>query len=269
MNALLSKFENIKIENDTRISETDRAYCEKQEKLYKEAVQAMKQTLELFKTIYKNYSDADIRNYKVYIHKFDDISHTEDRIKEFKNMFVSHIISYFQKAYNVTLNSSEILKKYKEREITYQNIIDEIFEQLGGFNFQEKAINEIKEAARNTVYNSDKITIKKGKLSIQDFVYWNRYSWSDEHSLSWGDSKVRPLFKGLSHFETEETETAFYYESIYKELNAGDRTYDIFSKYELGYEKVKSIKFYKNGKIDIEFETNEQAQQFKNEYLMK
>lgn len=266
MNALLSKFENVVIKNDTRISEVDRAYCEKQEKMYKEAIQVMQQTLELFKELYGTYSVTEKSNYRGYIEEFKDIRNIEDRINDFKSKFISNIFSHFERSYNVTLNSSEIRKKY-DLSITYQNIIDEVFEQLGGFNFQEKAVKEIKDASRDTVYRGDKLTIKKGKLSIQDYVWWSSYSWDNEKKLSYNDSKVRPLFKALSHFETGVVETLSYYNNIYDELYKGDKTYDIFSKYELGYNKVKSIKFYKNGKVDIEFQTQQQAEEFKREYL--
>lgn len=37
LNGLLSKFENIVIKNDTRISEADREYCEQQETFFNQA----------------------------------------------------------------------------------------------------------------------------------------------------------------------------------------------------------------------------------------
>ncbi len=268
MSILLSKFENIKIENDTRISEFDRAFCEKQEKMYYEAKNAMQQTLELFKSIYENYSDDIKKNYKGYIDRHKDIIHAENRMEKFKSEFISNIIYHFQNQYNVTLESGEIRHKFKQKDIAYQDIVNEIFEQLGGFNFKEKAIKEIKDKCRDTIYNADKITIKKNKMSIQDFVWWHD-DWRGKKGLSYGDSKVSPLFKALSHFEAGETEMLGYYINLYQELNRGEEEYDIFSKYELGYNKVESIKLYKNGKIDIVFQSTQDAIKFKNEYLIK
>lgn len=267
MGSILDKFNDINIENDTRITEVDRKHCENQELMYKEAVHAMQQTLELFKGLFEknksNNSDTEYRS--GYIFKFEDINHIEDRIEKIKSCFISNIICYFEKAYNVTLKDPELKKKY-DTSVTYNDIVDEVFEQLGGFNFEEKAINELITKCNDTIYSGDKITIKKNKLSIQDFVWWDSYSWVG-HRIGYSEKKVNPLFAGLSHFETGSTETLAYYKSIHKELSEGEKTYDIFSKYELGYNKIQSIKFFKNGKIEIEFQSMQQAQQFKNIYL--
>lgn len=268
MTTLLNKFDMVTIENDTRISEFDRKYCEKQERMYNEAVTAMKQTLELFKGIYENYSDSDKKNYKHYIDSHSDIRHIEDRLTDFKNSFIHRIISHFEKTYNVTLRDSDINRKYKDIEVTYNNIVDEIFEQLGGFNFEEKAVNELIKACKETVYNDTKIKVTKNKLSIQDFVYWQSYSWDNSYTIGYSDGKVNSLFKALSHFEEGSTDTLFYYDQIYEQLNAGSREYDILSKFEIGYNIVESIKFFKNGKVEIVFQTHEQAQQFATTYLL-
>lgn len=199
----------------------------------------------------------------------DDVKQLEKRIEGFKKSFISNIVSHFRKQYNISLESGEIKDRYKDTNgITYNDIVNEVFEQLGGFNFKEKAVNEIKENIRKTIYRDDKIKIAKGKLTINDFVRWE--SWDSYCRIGWDDRKVNPLFMALSHFDTEQAEEMeFYYESVRNELEEGQRKYDIFRKYELGYNKVKSIRIYKNGKIEIEFQTNEQAQQFKNEYLTR
>lgn len=267
---LLNKFQAVTIQNDTRISEIDRKYCEKQERMYKEAITAMNNTLEIFKTIHKLHVEdkgESIHYHYEYIDHHEDIRHTEERSKKIKNNFISNIVGHFERVYNVTLEKSKIRDKYNI-SVTYQDIVNEIFEQLGGFNFEEKAVKELKDKCKETIYSLDKVTIKKNKLTIIDFVWWDHYSWEGK-KLGYSDSKVSPLFRGLSHFETGETETLFYYRSIYKELHEGERKYDIFSKYEIGYNLVNSIKVFKNGKIEIEFQTNEQAEQFKREYLTK
>jgi hypothetical protein len=265
MNALLNKFANVTIKNENRISELDQKYCEKQEKTYREALHVMEKTLESFKLIYNNYSDADKNNYSTYIDKFDDIRHLEDRIEKIKGGFISRIIYHFEKTYNVTLKDPELKKKY-DVTVTYQDIVNEVFEQLGGFNFNEKAVQEIKDKISNEVRN-DNIEIKKNKLTIPYFVY------VDHFDKKWGRirmsyscrDKVGRLFKALTHFEIGETETVWYYQNIQQSLNEDNP----FIKYELGYEKVQSIKFFQNGKVEITFQNMQQAEEFKNEYLTK
>lgn len=268
MNNLLNKFQAVTISNDNRISEKDRAYCEKHEKMYLEAVTAMKQALNSFQSIFDNNktNEYDSAYRRGYIDQYDDINKMKDRITKVKNDFISNILYHFQDQYSVTLSSADIKVKYKEKEITYQNVIDEIFEQLGGFNFNEKAVKELKDKSRETVYNKDHITVKKSKLILNNFIWWDSYSWEGK-KLGYSDSKVKPLFAALSHFETGETETEFYYNSIYTKLYEGEKKNDIFSKFDLGYNIVKSIKCFKNGKLEIEFESMEQALEFSKEYL--
>ena len=55
---------------------------------------------------------------------------------------------------------------------------------------------------------------------------------------------------------------------IYQELRRGSGVYDIFSKYEIGINNVESFKVFKNKKIEIVFSEHENAETFKNEYLI-
>lgn len=264
---LLNKFQNVTIQNESRISELDSVYCEKQEKLYRESIQLMESTLNAFTKVYISYSDMDKKNYNTYITEYEELNFFKKRMDAYKEGFIHRVIYHFEKAYNVTLKKEGLSKKY-DFSITYNNIIDEIFEQLGGFNFEEKSIKELKDKVRDTIYNEDKIIIKKNKLTINDFVWWNHYSWEGKR-LSYSDSKMMPLFKALSHYETGSTDTLFYYKSIFNELYEGEKKHDIFSKYEIGYNLVNSFKVFKNGKIEIVFQTNQQAEEFKREYLVK
>ena len=268
MNSLLDKFKTVEIKNDTRITEADKEYCENQERMYKEAIEAMQQTLETFKRIHDTYT-KDIHDFynRGYIDQYQDIRHIEDRMKNYQTSFISNILSYFERTYSVTLRDEKVFDRY-DFTVTYKNIIDEVFEQLGGFNFNEKAVNELKEKSREAVYNADKIAIKKNKLSIQSYIWWDN-TWNDKKRIGWGDRRVNPLFKSLSHYETNKSNLTEYFEGLIEELQQGEEKYDIFNKYELGYNKVQSIKCFKNGKIEIEFQTMQQAEEFKREYLTK
>lgn len=269
LDSILSKFDNITIENDERISPADKEYCELKEAKYNSALSIMKQCLSLYNSIYDPTTDDGYRSEdsKGYIDKHYDIKHTEERIDKIKNEFISDIMYYFEKTYNVTLAKNEVKQKF-DSDLTYENIIDEVFEQLGGFNFTEKAITEIKEASRNTIYRDDKISINKGKISIIDYIYWDN-SWDNKYKkLGYSDTKVRTLFAALSHYETGNTDTLYYYDDMYNEFYRGSQDFDIFSKYTLGHNKVNSFKNFKNGKIEIEFQTNEQAQEFVSNYLI-
>ncbi|NBI28636.1 LPD29 domain-containing protein [Chengkuizengella marina] len=266
---IFNKFDDIEIQNNSRISSEDQTFCETQETIYRETIQFLETTLQQYIEIHEKYGERSYssdRDPSGYISNYDDIRKIENRIKEIKNDFISRICSYFSENYNVTIEKGELYEKYTT-EVTYNNIIDEIFEQLDGFSFEEKAVNELKENMRSQIYRYEKVKVNKNKLTITDYIYWDSWATWDGTKLSWSDQKVNTLFKALSHFENNETEMMYMFNVIHKQLSEGSKQHDILSKYTINYNKIKSFKTYKNGRVDIEFYNNSQAQQFCNEYL--
>ncbi|MCY8738151.1 hypothetical protein P8881_19435 [Bacillus haynesii] len=262
--SLLDKINNVTVNNTNRISEIDRKYCENQYSQYSKAQEALGHAFSIIKKVY----EQQINEEESFLCKYDDIRHMEERISRIKRRFILNITSHFSRQYNVTLDSESIDEKY-DSDLTHENIISEIFEQLGGYSFEEKAVTEIIEATRNTIYNFDKkVIIKKASLSIADYVRWDLWSFSG-FRISW-DSKLGTFFQALSHFENGSVETLYLLKSMIEHLKKGSNHYDIFSKYEFKvFNKIKSIKVFKNGKITIEFSSNEQANEFANTYLKK
>ncbi|MEX3623610.1 hypothetical protein [Viridibacillus arvi] len=264
----LDKFNVIDISTEERISQTEADYCKFQEKVFYETRDALKKSLQVLTDVYDKYknqkSDGDEVNH---LSTYSDINVMEKRIRDVYEGFVSRITYYFKKRHKVSLSSGDIHKKYDENSITYSIILDEIFEQLGGLTFKEKAVQEIKVASRETIYKKSNVTIAKNKLSIIDAVWWDT-TFDDSKSIGYSDSRVQPMFLALSHFENGSVEMHGQLSSIYRELYRGTRDYDIFSKYEINENKLKSIKMFKNKKVEIVFADNTTAETFKNEYLI-
>ncbi|MCY9398072.1 hypothetical protein [Bacillus inaquosorum] len=257
---ILSKLNEITIDNNDRIAETDRKYCENQFELYVAAREALQQALNIIKPAYEKE--------KSYLNEYRDIDPIEKRLKEIKEQFISNVVHHFSRQYKVTLDTADINKKY-DLYLTHHDITAEIFEQLGGFNFEEKAVHELIEASKATIYNFNKyVSIKKASLSITDFVWWDTWGW-DGYRLSWNSKKESSLFTALSHFENGSVKMLDSLFEMYKEIEKGSNHYDIFSKYELNLEKIKSVKVFKNSKITIEFNDHALAQEFANTYLKK
>ncbi|MGG0877585.1 hypothetical protein [Bacillus inaquosorum] len=256
---ILSKLDEITIDNNDRIAETDRKYCENQFELYVAAREALQQALNIIKPAYEKE--------KGYLNDYRDIDPIEKRLKEIKEQFISNVVHHFSRQYKVTLDTEDINKKY-DLYLTHNDIIAEIFEQLGGFNFEEKAVHELIVKTKSTIYNFDKVSIKKASLSIANFISWDAWGWNG-FSLSHGSKKEQSLFTALSHFENGSVKMLDSLFNIYKEMEKGSNLHDIFSKYDLGYEKIKSVKIFKNRKITIEFKNQTLAQEFANTYLKK
>jgi len=187
-------------------------------------------------------------------------------IKGLKNSFVNKICYYFAGKYNVTIDHA-FKEKYDEK-ISYNNILDEIFIQLGGASFEERAVieikNKMKQAASN--YHGDPKIIIKNKKLVFDCLHmvcyddiWNRFS------IARYDTNAAHFFTALCHFDHNRKS----YNGECKrfiDANSND-TPDLFNKYEFfTMNKLKTIKFYKNGRIDIEFATVDQAREFAKEY---
>ncbi len=270
MDNLLNKFIEIDISVDQRINDTELEFCKTQENIFYETRDVLKNTLQTHTVLYEKYKDLDSNDYSrdyTYIDRYKDINDIGDRIKSIYHAFVSRIVYYFSRKYTVSLSSKEIQGKYNEDTISYKIILDEIFEQLGGLTFYEKAVEELKVNSRETIYNPSKIEINKNKLTIMDYVWWE-HTWDNTKKLSYSDSRVKPLFLALSHFMDGTVEVLYGLQSIYNQLSRGNRDFDIFSKYELTHNILQSLKFYKNGKIELVFVDNTTAEMFKTEYLL-
>lgn len=296
---ILNKFENVKIENTNRISEEDKNFCEIHNKAYEKTLNVYKQTLnhliELYNEQIATLPDHNGKigiSYNLYVDMYGDIgiSKIVDTIQKLQEKFISKICYYFSNKYNVTIESNDIYAKYKSNELKYEkrenkdhtlnenlleykyfdynNIIDEIFEQLGGFTFKEKAIDEIKNATReiysyNDYRKSSNMNIKNNKLIIDGYYAYKDSIWN-EYRLTGDYGKI---FTSLYYFDsntivTNNTELHNKYCGYENEKNQNN--FEKYNPYSLA--KVKSIKFYKNGKLEIEFKNSEDTQQFAKEY---
>ncbi|MGR0121675.1 hypothetical protein [Bacillus halotolerans] len=265
---ILSKLNEITINNTTRIAETDSKFCENQYQQYVAARETLQQALNLIKPAYEKEKElVDNCLDRCYLNDYSDIKPIEKRLQQIKGGFVSNIVNHFSRQYNVSLDKKVINEKY-DLNLTQHDVIAEIFEQLGGFNFEEKAVHELIEASKSTIYKFDKVSIKKASLSITDFMWWDSWGW-DGYRISWNSKKESSLFTALSHFENGSVKMLDSLFEMYKEIEKGSNHYDIFSKYELNLEKIKSVKVFKNGKITIEFNDHALAQEFANTYLKK
>lgn len=266
----IDRLDAIEITTDNRISTDELEYCKKVEAVYLETKNAQQEMLIKMNTLFDLHKNQRIEGEAIcYVSIHDDINHMEDRIKSTYSKFVNHISSYFSKRHNVTLLPKDIIDKYSCDNISYKIIVDEIFEQLGGLNFREKAEEEIKTKSREIVYRkNENISITKNKLTLSDIIHWNPYCFDGRKELDWSEKKIHSLFIGLSHFIDKRESMHETLSIIYGQLQKGNIKYDIFSKYEVNVGCLTSFKIFKNGKIELVFSDNTHAEEFKNEYLL-
>lgn len=294
---LLQKFEAVEIKADQRITEMDRDYCEQHQKAYETAITSFKE-LEFFwadmnAAQKKLFGDERSPFYHDYLSSREGLSISEQsisrHIEALHSDFVMTITSYFNSTYHVSVDSSEVSdvllpkrpdrhwrsdseevhQKYHEQMqsliVHYQDVVDQIIFRLDGRSFLEQAFYELSSKCHNAAWNSYKqeaeYTQKKDTIQFSErFCHYKTWP----YVVGWEIyDEMKDIFRGLAHFETDS----------YHILPVGFSTL-------LGYadikepvvefpacEKVKQIKLFKNGRVDLKFHSAEFAGQFISLYL--
>lgn len=248
---IFSKFDDIKITNDQRILTEDYEFCQEQEKNYRAIL-----------TAYSNFNDELT---KISLGSFHGVMSSYDyknSLAKIKESFINNICYHFKNKYKITINN-EIIIKSLDYESTFQDVIDHIFTQLDGYSFTEKAEKEIKDNTKEIFKYGDKISIKGNKLILDGYFAHHDSIWK-EYRLR--EDKVNKIFQSLQLFDSglltdnEELKNKYCgYDNSRKLEN-----YERYNTQTLN--KVKSIKFFKNGKLEIEFIGNQEAVRFASEY---
>jgi len=193
--------------------------------------------------------------YKMYVSIYGSgfsINNVIEKILEIKEEFINKICWYFGKKYNVTIDNRKIYEKYKDIEVSYDDkrnkdktlninlikyvyidyniVLDEIFIQLDGYSFWERAVNEIKQKAETPLWYYE-----YGK-------YWNYEVKGKIIKFRFGINDIKPA---LYFYDSNET-----------------KIIDCFS-----YNKVSDFKYYDNGNTDIKFINASYALEFAKNYL--
>ncbi|GAA4880364.1 hypothetical protein GCM10023310_70710 [Paenibacillus vulneris] len=268
---ILSKFDNVEVTLEKKIPSEDLEFCKTEQKLYNVAIGVFIDIANEINIV----SGLNVLTGEWHKDKSSNTYLDSYRLREIKviamsikECFIDKIVCYFTEKYNVTIKKERLLKNY-DYDITYTNIIDDIMLQLEGFSFAEKAVKELLDKTKNTYYYNEykkqsNMDIKNNKIVIDgSYVYkdtiWNQYRLRGDFN---------EIFTALYLFDNgsiprEETELHSRYCGYQNERN--DRNYEKYQPVSLS--KVESIKFYKNGKLEIEFKSNQMATKFAYEYL--
>ncbi|PRS35752.1 hypothetical protein C6Y02_17215 [Bacillus sp. NMCC4] len=260
---LLQRFEEVTIDNTSRISQEDEQFCLKEEESYKVARKALEQAYKSVNTLLLVDSIKE-----KYIRKYGVVNEIEKAQQECNDAFTEAITQYFSKKYNVEFDYSFIYKSYSfEQFITFEEVLEHLFEQLGGYSFAEMANEQIKNKIKDAVY---KFEVKKHTLHLPNYLHIEDDWYGNLRIYYRSEEKLDKLFDALSLFENGEPTKINKFVSIEKEMREGSRKAPIFDKYEMeNFNKIKSFKAFKNGKVSIEFHSMEFANEFANTYLKK
>lgn len=310
--SLMEKFSAVEIKADNRISEDDKAFCLRQQAAFDKSGPALQKIADMMIAANEEQSSILDAN-EDYLSRYlvgdgfrCEASYVLDAMKGRNRTFISAVVNYFSRKYNVELDEREIeehliptgpkepnlpwggyrnmsedeiasyreeLDTYKvEKEkfeqslrvlpLRYERVVDEIFVQLGGFSFQEKAMNEFLSRTWNCCHstyrdNAEEFEIKNDTLKLTG--YWCRCkddSWRSHDEWESTDS-LKTLLNALAWYECGRMDEGNLW---FPELFRYDTERNFFETSNM--EKVKSVKLFKNGRVDIKFRSVAYVQEF-------
>ncbi len=152
--------------------------------------------------------------------------------------------------------------------LRYEQIVDEIFVQLGGFSFQEQAMNEFLERSWNCCHKtwgdqSERFEIKNDILRLTGgWCYCDDgWSWGPEWKPS---DDLKTLLDALAWYECGRMGEGYLWFKDICGYSTKQNEFDIRNM-----EKVKFIKLFKNGRVDIKFRSAAYVQEFAEQCLRR
>ncbi|MDD2269231.1 MAG: hypothetical protein PHY15_06745 [Eubacteriales bacterium] len=309
---VINLFDQINVKNTERISEWDRECCIRHQEYYEFAVEKTLKIIALAKEISKEDSiyginQDDLGRRSGYFDTYDkEVKLTEKNafndLMSMQKKFIGFIISHFESAYKVSLDSGKAIetifsgeperishfasegeiKKYEERVqayekqfeslISYEKVIDYIFAELGGKSFKNRAADEIREACRATFtgYNGRRSyygpDLKGKALEFKNFLdIRDEYSWDKGGSIHdiYYNSSAYKLFNALSLYLHGSTENVF---NTFLSRLSEKHGRDLICEHNAVSSRLEGIRIYKNGKMVIKFKEAQKALEFAKEY---
>lgn len=297
---LLQKFSQVEIHADARITEADRAFCQKHQEAYQAALDTFRQLLALWKeacgqqrhALYDPENPRYVWNYYLTSKKFPELTDVQIsmHILEVHKKFISVIVSYLNTTYHLSIDADEVEEilipppeYYEDADIEsvlqsivlrYEKIVEMILSQFDGRSFSEQAPYEMvmkcHRAAWRKSDHQPNFEQKKNLVKILNGACYYRCARKEKQMSSseqWViDSDVKSILKGLAHFETGVFEEYPY--EMDKLLSEESVLYEWWDLWEFeDCEKLERIKLFKNGRMDIRFTNEGYARQFVADYL--
>lgn len=209
--------------------------------------------------IVKNLLPSEPDEPRMTMRRYQDMTEAE------QSAFESEVQSYKGKK----LDYENRLQNFPLR---YEQIVDEIFVQLGGFSFEERSMNEFLERTWNCCHSRwdsdhpESFEIKNDILRLPHGCYCDENKWMSHPESEYKPSDdMKILLDALVYYECGRmNEGHVWFPDLY--CYSGTKQ-NIHETYNMG--KVKSIRFFKNGRVDIRFREAMYVQEFAEQYLRR
>ena len=296
---LLTKFDTVKVQSDNRITDDDRDYCIAHQSAYDSARSCFLELIYIWEDLtdrQRNFLaglDTSSSRADCYLPDYDtdlkiSTSKIEEHIISLHTRFIHRLSQHFNQTYHVSVDAAVIAdhllpKKpansyrtameetnpYQEIMLSlglrYEDILNEIFVQLDGRNFRERALFELKEKCHKAAWNdynrTPKYEVKKDVLRFSS--YGCSYDGSFRVERWTLREYLKQIFHGIAHYETGSFSVVPPDFSSLLGYNHADSDLVLFPSCS----KIKQLKMFKNGRVDIRFSSEESARTFVKEYL--
>lgn len=282
---LLSSIYKIEIRNEEKISDTDRIFCENQQKKLYRSLEEIDRWYRIFVEEAVKYKDSHqisyepngkIKFHEPYNSKYDyvEIDFTGFEFKPFEvinklvenshkavTAFAKSIVAYFNRNYEVSVPYPDVDEKTLQpgfRPI-YQSYVDMVIEHLGGKSFRETAeeelINRFLDTVRPSRWSKVKPELKKDKIVFPDVIWYDNF-WPEKNKIDYDSRrKLENFCAGIAFGADNSLQGSL---SMIIWLNCDN--VDISRPYGLSSKNAEEIKFFKNKRIDVRFKDTKTAE---------
>lgn len=288
---LLDKLEQVEIKADSRLPEDDLMFCETQQQAYDESRRAFleirrqwKKAIQAQKDLLGTSSDGSLpyfgSNYRF------GITDINRELEKLHSKFISELTRHFNTKYKVTISAETIEEHLIPTEpdpykcdkdtnnayhrtlralaLHYEDVVDQMFIQLDGLSFVERAFQELRTKCHKAAYWSNSNagydrkgdTLRFGGYFCSCNERWGREEWRLAE-------RMQDIFTAVAHYETN---TFGRFPAGFSELLG----YSDVSTSQFQFptcQKLVHLRMFKNGRVDLKFKTAALAKEFAETYL--
>lgn len=278
---LLPTIYKVEVRNEEKISAADRAFCERQQAAFYEALERVEQCHVFLTDQVEHLHDG----YEIISHKPNgyietcELQGSEDYIPfsyriavrelffgvealaelnhKINEVFAARIIRYFNETYHISVSIPSIdadTLKMGKRPV-YTTYVDRVIEYLDGRSFRTTAEEEIIRCFLKVV-NPDRWVVSKPELRGRKILFPSIVSydgfylkWHHCHRMAYGTaSRLDTFCKGIMLGAEERLDGS---RKSIAELDTDD--VDLTRWYDTATESGVQFQFFKNGRIDVKF----------------
>lgn len=266
-------------------------FCETQQQAYDESCRALREIRQQWKKAIQAQRDLlgigqdGSLPYFGSNYRFG-ITDLNRELEKFHSRFISELTQHFNEKYSVTIStdaikehlipaepdpyrcdmdtSKEYHRNLRALALHYEDVVDQMFIQLDGLSFVERAFQELRTKCHKAAYwsNSNAGYDRKG-----DTLRFGGYFCSCDER--WGHEewrlaeRMQDIFTAVAHYETN---TFGRFPAGFSELLG----YSDVSTSQFQFptcQKLVQLRMFKNGRVDLKFKTASIAKEFAETYL--